>query len=54
MPFYPEELHLVFRLVHNQVIRGKKNIDSHIRIIEIFRVKEFPKLFTLLWRAEEG
>ena len=53
VPFYPEKLLLIFGLVHDQVVGGKQNVDPHVRVIEIFRVKEFPKLLSLFWRAKE-
>jgi hypothetical protein len=54
MPFDSEKLLLVFGLVHDQVIGGKQNIDPHVGVVEIFRVKEFAKLLSLFWRTKEG
>ena len=42
MPFYPEELLLVFGLVHNQIVGSKQHVDPHVWVVEIFRIKEFP------------
>ena len=53
MPFYSKKLLLILRLIYNKVIGGQKDIDSHVWIIEIFRVKEFTKLFSFFETSEE-
>ena len=53
MPFDPEELLLVFGLVHYQIVGSKKYFDPHVWVVEIFRIKEFPKLLSLFWLAKE-
>jgi len=53
MPFHSEELLLIFRGIRYQIVRGEKNIDSHIGIVEVLRVEEFTKFFPFLRAAEK-
>jgi len=38
MPFYSQKLLLVFGRVYNKVVGSKKNIDPHVRVVQVFRV----------------
>lgn len=54
MPLHSQKLLLVLRVVHYKIVRGQKDIDPHVGVIEVFRIKEFPQLFAFFCCAKEG